>query len=239
MTVAKPTDYACDAQCVDAALRSRKSIRAFLDRPVPLECIRQILEVARYAPSGTNTQPWRVHVIQGEVRRKICRALAAAYNAPDYSSDKYPEPYAYYPEKWISPFIDRRRKLGWDLYGLLGIAKTDKAAMHAQHARNYQFFDAPVGLIFTVHKILGKGSFLDYGMFLQSIMVAARARGLDTCPQAAFNAFQPILARELSFEPDETMVCAMALGYADSTAEVNRLVVEREPLDAFVCFHVS
>jgi nitroreductase len=147
------------------------------------------------------------------------------------------EDYAYYPTEWRSPYIDRRRKVGWDLYSLLGIAKTDKAAMHAQHGRNYTFFDAPVGLMFTIDRVMQQGSWLDYGMFLQNVMVAARARGLDTCPQAAFTQFHRIISRHLNLGDEEMLVCGMSLGYADPDAVANRLVTEREPLSAFVRFH--
>jgi nitroreductase len=132
--------------------------------------------------------------------------------------------------------VDRRRKVGWDLYSLLGIGKADKARMHAQHARNYVFFDAPVGLIFTIDRVMQQGSWLDYGMFLQSVMVAARARGLDTCPQAAFTQFHRIISQELNLPPEEMVVCGMALGYADPKAVENTLVTEREPVSGFARF---
>ncbi|MBZ8144105.1 nitrobenzoate reductase, partial [Rubrivivax gelatinosus] len=138
--------------------------------------------------------------------------------------------------EWVSPYIERRRKVGWDLYGLLGIAKGDKARMHEQHGRNYAFFGAPVGLIFTISRVLGQGSWLDYGMFLQNVMVAARARGLDTCPQAAFTQFHRIVADELALPQDEMLVCGMALGFADPEAPENALVTEREPVAGFARF---
>jgi nitroreductase len=146
------------------------------------------------------------------------------------------EEYAYYPTEWKSPYIDRRRKVGWDLYSMLGIGKTDKDRMHAQHARNYAFFDAPVGLMFTIDRVLQQGSWLDYGMFLQSVMVAARGRGLDTCPQAAFMQFHRIIARHLNLPDAQMLVCGMSLGYADTAAVANRLVTEREPVAGFTHF---
>jgi nitroreductase len=133
----------------------------------------------------------------------------------------------------VPPYIDRRRKVGWDLYGLLGIAKADKARMHAQHARNFAFFDAPVGLIFTIDRVMRQGSWLDYGMFLQNVMIAARARGLDTCPQAAFTHFHRIIADHLAIPDERMLVCGMSLGYADPQAPENSLVTEREPASAF------
>ncbi len=144
--------------------------------------------------------------------------------------------YPYYPTEWRSPYIDRRRKVGWELYGLLGIAKSDKARMHDQHGRNYAFFDAPVGLIFTIDRVLQLGSWLDYGMFLQSIMVAARARDLDTCPQAAFTQFHRIVMEHVGAPNEEMLVCGMSLGRADPSAAENSLVTEREPVSAFVRF---
>ncbi|MGC9237739.1 MAG: nitroreductase, partial [Thiomonas sp.] len=159
-----------------------------------------------------------------------------AYDDPAQAA-QHTEDYAYYPSEWRSPYIDRRRKVGWDLYGLLGIAKGDKAAMHAQHGRNYVFFDAPVGLIFTIDRVMEQGSWLDYGMFLQNIMVAARGRGLDTCPQAAFNQFHRIIEDELGLDASaQQVVCGMALGWADPAAIENTLVTERAPVADFARF---
>ncbi len=221
---------------VDAAITSRRSIRAFLPTPVPRETIEAILSVAARAPSGTNTQPWRVHVLTGEARLRLSAAIRAAYDDPAQRA-QHTEEYAYYPTEWRAPYIDRRRKVGWDLYGLLGIGKADKARMHAQHGRNYDFFDAPVGLIFTIDRVMQQGSWLDYGMFLQSVMVAARARGLDTCPQAAFNQFHRVIAAELGLGEHEAVVCGMSLGHADPAAVENTLVTEREPVAGFTHFH--
>jgi nitroreductase len=136
----------------------------------------------------------------------------------------------------VSPYIDRRRKVGWDLYALLGLTRENKAGMAAQHGRNYTFFGAPVGLIFTIDRIMEQGSWLDYGMFLQNIMVAARGRGLDTCPQAAFTQFHRIIAEQLGLPENEMVVCGMALGYADPQKVENSLITEREPVASFVRF---
>jgi len=220
---------------VDAAITSRRSLRAFLPDPVPRETIEQILAVASRAPSGTNTQPWRVYVLTGDAKEALSRKILAAYDDPTERA-LHTEEYDYYPTEWRSPFIDRRRKVGWDLYGLLGISKTDKARMHAQHGRNYSFFGAPVGLIFTIDRVLRQGSWLDYGMFLQSIMVAARGRGLDTCPQAAFMQFHRIISEHVGAPPNEQVVCGMALGRADPQAIENTLVTEREPVAGFATF---
>jgi nitroreductase len=222
------------ALSVDEALATRRSIRAFLPKPVAQADIEAILEASSRAPSGTNTQPWRVRVLSEAALARLVAAVTAAHNDPSHVQA---EEYAYYPSEWKSPFIDRRRKVGWDLYGLLGIGKADKARMQAQHGRNYGFFDAPVGLIFTIDRILNQGSWLDYGMFLQSIMLAARARGLHTCPQAAWTPFHRVVAQTLQFAPEEMLVCGMALGYADPDAIENSLRTERDPVSQFTSFH--
>ncbi len=232
MTMPRPEDTAA----VEAAITSRRSIRAFLPTPVPRETVERILEVASRAPSGTNTQPWKVHVLTGAAKDRLSRAVRAAYDDPAERA-RHTEEYAYYPTQWVSPYVDRRRKVGWDLYGLLGIGKADKVRMHEQHGRNYAFFDAPVGLIFTIDRVMQQGSWLDYGMFLQNVMVAARARGLDTCPQAAFTQFHRVIERELVLPPSEMVVCGMSLGHADPDAPENQLVTEREPVCGFARFH--
>ena len=214
---------------VDAAITSRKSVRAFLPTPVPRETIEDMLRVASRAPSGTNTQPWKVYVLTGTSKAELSSKILAAYDDPEEAAT-HKEEYAYYPTEWRAPFIDRRRKIGWDLYGLLKIGKTDKARMHDQHGRNYSFFDAPVGLMFTIDRVMQQGSWLDYGMFLQSLMVAARARGLDTCPQAAFTQFHRIILEHIGTPPNEMLVCGMSLGVADPAAPENALVTEREPV---------
>ena len=220
---------------VDTAITTRRSLRAFLPTPVPRSSIEEILAVASRSPSGTNTQPWKVYVLTGEAKTGLSRKIQAAFNDP-VERAKHSDEYDYYPTEWKSPFIDRRRKVGWDLYGLLDIAKTDKARMHAQHARNYDFFDAPVGLMFTIDRVMRQGSWLDYGMFLQSIMVAARGRGLDTCPQAAFMQFHRIIGEHIGAPENEQIVCGMSLGFADPNAVENTLVTERDPVASFTRF---
>ncbi|MBU6440759.1 MAG: nitroreductase [Betaproteobacteria bacterium] len=222
-------------QAVDAAITSRRSIRRFLPRPVPRDVLEQILRVAARAPSGTNTQPWQVHVLSGEALQRMSRRIVQAYDDPAQAA-AHTEEYAYYPRQWQSPYLERRRKVGWDLYGLLGIAKTDKAGMHAQHRRNFLFFDAPVGLLFSIDRVMEQGSWLDYGMFLQNIMVAARARGLDTCPQAAFTQFHRIIEEELGLRPTQQVVCGMSLGWADPEAVENTLHTERADVAEFTTF---
>jgi len=224
------------AAAVDWAITSRRSIRAFLPTPVRREEVEAILAVASRAPSGTNLQPWKVHVVSGEAKARLTRELLAAHADPVVAAAHRDE-WDYYPREWISPYLERRRKVGWDLYGLLGIAKADRARMHAQFGRNYAFFDAPVGLLFVIDRVMRQGSFLDYGMFLQSIMVAARARGLDTCPQAAFMQYHRIIAAHLGLGATEQLVCGMSLGHADPAAPENALETAREPVAAFTTFH--
>ena len=224
-----------EQQIVDAAITSRRSIRAFLPQPVAREDIAAILEVAARAPSGTNTQPWKVYVLTGQAKEKLSRAILDIYADPIRSS-QHTEEYNYYPREWVSPYIDRRRKIGWDLYALLGLTRENKTGMHAQHGRNYAFFDAPVGLIFTMDRVMEQGSWLDYGMFLQNVMVAARGRKLDTCPQAAFTQYHKVISDVLQIPDNERVVCGMSLGYADPDKIENTLATERESVAGFAKF---
>lgn len=221
---------------VENAITSRMSARAFTSQDVPTDTIAHLLEIASRAPSGTNTQPWKVYVLQGESRDTLVNKVCAAHDAlradPSLASH-YQEEYDYYPEKWVSPYIDRRRENGWGLYGLLGIGKGDKDKMHLQQQRNYRFFDAPVGLMFTIDRVMGRGSLVDYGMFLQSLMIAARAKGLSTCPQAAWNVFGKIVLPHIGAGPDEMLVCGMSLGYADAGEVVNTFHTPRVPVEEF------
>ncbi|MES2039707.1 MAG: nitroreductase [Pseudomonadota bacterium] len=221
-------------QVVDEAITSRRSIRAFLPTPVAREDIQQILEVAARSPSGSNTQPWKVYVLTGEKLQALSHAILAAHNSEGQGGHE--QEYNYYPVKWVTPYLERRRKVGWDLYALLGLGRENKTGMHAQHGRNYAFFNAPVGFIFTIDRVMEQGSWLDYGMFLQSIMVAARGRGLDTCPQAAFTQYHKIIFQQLQLPEDEMLVCGMSLGYADHSKIENTLVTERAGLADFARF---
>ncbi len=237
MTVMNEMNLATDqAAAVDAAITSRMSVRAFTQAPVSRDTIEHLLQVASRAPSGTNTQPWKVYVLQGGSRDTLCNKVCAAHDAiranPELAAE-YREAYDYYPEKWVSPYIDRRRENGWGLYGLLGIGKGDKDKMHTQHQRNYRFFDAPVGMMFTIDRVMGRGSLVDYGMFLQNIMVAARGHGLDTCPQAAWNGFAKIILPHIGAGADEMLVCGLALGYADATDVVNTFHTPRVGVQDF------
>jgi nitroreductase len=224
-----------EQKIVDETITSRRSIRAFLPKPVAQEDIQELLSVAARAPSGSNTQPWKVYVLTGATRQRLSDEIMATYLDPEKVSE-HKEEYNYYPLNWVAPYVDRRRKVGWDLYALLGLTRENKSGMQAQHGRNYQFFDAPVGLIFTIDRVMEQGSWLDYGMFLQSVMIAARARGLDTCPQAAFTQFHRVIAKVLELPESEQVVCGMALGYADQEKIENTLITEREPLSGFAKF---
>jgi nitroreductase len=229
-------DAAVVTAIVDEAITSRRSIREFTLQQVPRDTIQDILQVASRAPSGTNTQPWKVYVLQGVSRQKLVDKVCSAHDTlrdnPSLRGE-FQEAYDYYPEKWVSPYIDRRRENGWSLYSLLGINKGDKDKMHFQHQRNFRFFDAPVGLMFTIDRIMGRGSMVDYGMFLQNVMTAARARGLHTCSQAAWNGFASIILPHIGAGVDEMLVCGMALGYAAEAAKVNSLHTPREPVTEF------
>ncbi len=223
------------ATMVDQVIRDRRSVRAFLPTPVPRSDIEAILEIAARAPSGTNTQPWQVYVLSGARKQALSDEIVQTFFDPNALAQHHEE-YDYYPATWVEPFLSRRRKIGLDLYGLLGITRDNLVGMKAQQARNYQFFDAPVGLIFTLDRVMGQGSLLDYGMFMQNIMIAARARGLDTCPQAAFNQFHKIIARQLDLPASQKIICGMALGYADPSKIENTLETVREPLANFAHF---
>ncbi len=220
------------AQAVDWAIGSRRSVRAFLPDPVPLALVKRILALSARAPSGTNMQPWAVTVLTGAAKERLTEALLSAHENGSERGNEY----KYYPDRFEEPYRSRRRKVGWDLYGLLGIGRDDKDKMHAQIGRNYRFFDAPVGMIITIDRSLEIGSWLDLGMFIQSICIAARGHGLHSCPQAAFASYHQVIRRELDLPDDQVVVCGLALGKIDERAVENRLVTERAPLESFVSF---
>jgi nitroreductase len=213
---------------VDEAILTRRSVRAFLPTPVAKATVLEILDVAARAPSGTNMQPWKVYAVAGAVRDRIVADALALHEAGGE-----PAEYKYYPGQFFEPFVSRRRKVGWDLYSLLGIGKGDREGSHRQHGENYRFFGAPVGLFFFVHRKLELGSWLDYGMFIQNAMLAARGRGLHTCPQVAWTRMNKAVRPHLGAPDDHAMVCGMSLGYADEAAAVNALRTVREPASAF------
>ena len=222
-----------EAAIVDEAISSRRSVRAFLPDPVDSAVVREILEISARAPSGTNMQPWRVYVTTGESKARIGSAiLDSGIRAEKAKWDEY----KYYPDQFLEPYYGRRRKVGYDLYGCLGIGKRDVDQMRAQHDRNFTFFDAPVGMIFTIDRRLNQGSWVDYGMFLQNIMIAARARGLHTCPQAAFAPYHRQIRPVLGIPDEEIVICGMALGYEDTSKPENDLRTDRAPLEEWATF---
>lgn len=223
---------------VRAALSSRRSARAFLATPVAKATVVDILQAASRAPSGTNMQPWKVYVLAGETKKRLsARVLALREKEPfrEGGATVYGE-YIYNPEPLFEPYVSRRRKVGWDLYRILGVAKGDKAGSWRAAGRNFEFFGAPIGMIFTIDRRLEKGSWLDYGMFIQSIMLAARDYGLDTCAQAAWRHYHDVLREDLQIPDDDIVVCGLSLGYADLSAPANTLKSEREPLEGIARF---
>lgn len=211
-------------------LQARFSTRAFLSKSVDIGQIEKILDAARWTPSGKNTQPWHVAVVQGKTKHKISAALLQAYrNGEPARAD-----YHYYSEHTPAEFRDRAFKCGMALYGALGIERGDKARRKAVWEENYNFFGAPVGLLIFLDAPLEKGSWVDAGMFLQSIMLAAVDLNLATCPQAALAEY-PDLVKQILGEPftNKNLVCGISLGYADKDHPVNRYRTEREAVNDF------
>ncbi len=216
------------------AILTRRSVRAFLPTPVPQRTVEELLTLASRSPSGSNIQPWKVHVVAGDVKQRLSKAILDALDRDGYEGHK--REWNYYPVNWREPYLARRRKIGWDLYGLLGIRKGDFEGTEKQRRRNYEFFGAPVGILFTLDQDLEIGSWLDLGIYLGALMIAARGRGLDTCPQAAFADFHAVIRRELGIPESEIIICGMGLGYADPDAVENRLVTERAAAREFATF---
>jgi nitroreductase len=219
---------------VDDAIRSRKSVRAFLPTPIARSTVGELLTVASRSASGSNIQPWRIRVIAGETKNRLTAAILDAVARDGF--EPYQREWNYYPVNWREPFLGRRRKIGWDMYSLLGVAKGDFEGTQAARLRNYEFFGAPVGMIFTLDEDLEIGSWLDLGIFLDAVMIAARGRGLHTCPQAAFADFHRIIRPQLNIPENQIIVCGMALGHIDPDAPVNALVTERAPIGDFATF---
>jgi nitroreductase len=229
------TPAAAAQSIVDEAITSRKSVRAFLPTPVGRATMEELLAVASRSPSGSNIQPWKVRVVGGEVKANLTQAILDAIARDGF--EKYQREWNYYPVQWREPFLGRRRKIGWDMYGLLGVGKGDHAGTHQARLRNYEFFGAPVGMIFTLDEDLEIGSWLDLGIMIGAVMIAARGRGLDTCPQAAFADFHAIIRPMLDIPANEIVICGMAVGHADPDAPVNRLETERAAVAEFTTFH--
>lgn len=220
---------------VDAAIVSRKSVRGFLNKPVSKNMIEQILRVAARAPSGNNAQPWSVVVLAGDPLQQLTQALVAEavkLRSPEVKPNAYE--YDYYPEKWIDPFLSRRRKVGFDLYAKLGIAKEDVLGRQQQFEENYRFFGAPVGMLIFIDRSMGRGGLIDTGMFIENIIISARGHGLDTCAQAAFSQFSAQIYQALSIPANQMLLCGIALGYADPKHPANSLETERASIQEFV-----
>jgi nitroreductase len=218
---------------VEEAVVGRQSTREFIgDKAVPRETIEKVLTVAGRAPSGSNIQPWKVWVVTGQARDAIANACYERHMAGDEGSREY----NYYPVSWREPYIGRRRETGWGLYSLLGIEKGDKDKMKLQHGRNYMLFDAPVGLFFTIDRDMELGSWLDCGMFIQSVMLAARGEGLETCPQAAFCNYHDTVTKLLGVPDEQMLICGMSLGYPVPGSLVNTFRTTRIDVDTFTTF---
>jgi len=216
------------------AITTRRSIRAFTDEAVPAETLRQILTDAQRAPSGTNIQPWHVIVLQGSAKDDLVDAVQSAFDSGDSEKDE-----AYYPSEFVEPYKARRRKIGWDMYGLIGIEKGDYEKMAAQARKNFEFFGAPVGIMFTMHETMSYGGWMDLGLYMANIMTLAREHGLHTCPQAAWREFETVIHAHLELPAEQKVIVGMSLGYEDTRHVINELRTDRAPLEEFVDFRSS
>jgi len=215
---------------VKTALLNRKSTRAFLDKEVPAKILNDILEQAKTAPSGVNTQPWQVAVITGESKKNLEKKMEDTFR----SGNKGDMDYQYYPKEWEEKYKQRRKECGLLMYSTLDIKREDRDRQLDQWAANYRAFDAPVMLLFFMDKVMEKGSYLDYGMFIQSIMLAAVSEGLATCPQAALAEYPEIVKSELGYSDEQVLICGMSIGYEDKSHLVNSYRTTREPLEEIV-----
>lgn len=218
---------------VSEALRLRKSTRAFMPKEVEQEKIDFILNHARFSPSGVNTQPWDVAVVRGKKKELLQEKILCAFESGETAKMDYD----YYPKTWFEPYKSRRKETGLSMYQTLGISREDKEAQVSQWKANYRAFDAPLMLLFFIHKDLEKGSFLDYGMFIQSIMLLAVEQGLSSCPQAALGEYPDIVREELGISEEKLLIAGLALGYEDSTAVINSFTTTRIQSDQFVQYY--
>jgi nitroreductase len=219
---------------VKEAFVSRRSVRRFLPESVSKEKIENILEGAAFAPSGHNIQPWHVYVVQGQKKLSITQSIIDAIK--DGSSKNMKTEFDYYPTEWFEPFVSRRRAVGFELYKLLEIGRDDFEARDKQMQENFHFFGAPVGMFITMDKRLATGTFMDVGMFIQSILVGARGEGLHSCGQVAFTKFHTLIAEQLEFKENEMLVCGVSIGYEDTSAAENALRVEKLQYSDFTTF---
>ena len=214
---------------VREALQQRKSVRAFLNKVVEAEKINSILAAARHAPSGVNTQPWQVAVVSGEKKQQLQQQLETAFRDGVKGKADYP----YYPRQWIEPYKSRRIACGVQMYTALKIERSDKQRQMDQWAANFRSFDAPVMLLFFMDAGMQTGSYMDYGMFLQSVMLAAVEQGLATCPQASLADYPELIKTALGYPQQSILLCGMALGYEDEEAPVNSYRTPREDVESF------
>jgi nitroreductase len=215
------------------ALISRKSVRAFLNRAVEKEKIVSILKTSKHSPSGVNMQPWLVYVVSGKTKSKIEAKIIDAFE----NGEKANMDYAYYPMQWNEPYKSRRKSTGLLMYQTLKIAKDDKEKQKEQWKANYRAFNAPVVLYFFIDSSLEKGSWLDYGMFLQSVMLSATELGLGSCTQASLVEYPDIVREELHVGKDKILLCGMAIGYEDTNAVINSYRTDRVSLEEFTKFY--
>lgn len=215
------------------AMHRRASTRAYLDRPVDRSTIESILDAARWAPSGVNAQPWQVAVVTGEIKRRLTELLLAERSAGHAENPDY----TYYPKQWVEPYKARRMACGLALYTALKIGRNDQDARIKSWNNNYSFFGAPTGLLFFLDRSLAQGSWVDIGMFIENVMLAALAFGLATCPQASLAEYPNIVRKLLNIPESRALVCGMALGYPDPSAPVNSYRTAREPVTIFTTWY--
>lgn len=218
---------------VTQAIKTRKSIRGFLDKDVDFELIQEMLEIARFSPSSTNTQPWEVCVVSGATKKSLDTKMLSAFQ----SGQKGQMDYKYYPDTFSKSMRSKQVELGKKMYGLLGITKDDKEASIKQWGRNYTSFDAPVTIYFFMDKNLERGSFMDCGMFIQTLALMATQKGLSTCLQASLGQYSDIVRQELNISDDKILLCGMALGYEDETALINTFKSDRMEVEEFTKFY--
>jgi nitroreductase len=216
------------------AIATRYSCRAFLPTPVPESTVREILDRAARAPSGGNLQPWLVHALAGE-RLEALKAQLRPRFAKELPRGEGAE-YQVYPPDLKEPYYTRRWRAGEQLYASIGIPREDKPARYRQFGRNYLFYDAPVGLFVSMHRIMGAPQWSDVGGFIQNVMLLARAYGLHTCAQEAWTSWHKTVSAFINLPPEQILFCGIALGYADETAPINQWRAEREPVEVFARF---
>ncbi len=219
---------------VSEAINSRRSMRVFKPDPVSKADIEWIITNANRAASNGNLQPWKLHVTMGAARKRLSTAILKAMDEGDHGPGAE---YSVYPREFTPLYDTRRKTVGKQLYTLLGVPKGDAAGMTRQFRKNYEFFDAPVGMILCVERGMEKGQWIDCGIFLDNLMLLAREKGLHTCPQAAFSRYQHIVRRELEIPDDQVVICGLAIGYADADAVPNNLITDRAPIKEFTTWH--